>query len=719
MPAQRVATSLPTAQTGKARPGGPRGAGREGWVRDSPPRAGIAPLIAGSVPRRLLLGAGLVLAAWLTWPVLSVAPGPGLDPAYGYGLTEAARQGLASGSQIVFTYGPLGFLTAPSLWWAPAAAGALAVTAVVHLAWCSVVWIAARRHLPLLGAAAAFVALMWLSTLLPANQTGDAAEMLALTLAVAALLLLERRPNGPVVPAAVAVGSVAAAFTVLAKFDSGLLAVGVVAVAAAGLCRRWWAGLAGALGATGASIVVLWVAAGQPLADLRPWLERAVVMTLGWGDALRYEAPGTAWQYPAAALLAAAVLTVLWAGRSRSSVASWLVVGGVLLVGFKHGFVRHDAHVVWFFIPVAALLLALPPVGRRVGVSGAPSNMGPSSPPSTAGLSRSPSMVAPSRSPSTVGSSRPPSTAGSPAPPSTVGSSGRLSWVSAAWLASTVSALVVLGVVGSTVRPSFVQLAQGSADLVGEVDDLVSPARTAAVQSAGRAEIRAADPLPDAVLALLAGRGVQVEPYDTSLAWAYGLRWHPTPIFQTNMIDEASLDRLMAASLAGPGAPGAILRRRGPDVEDVPQPWDGPAYRLAELCDYRLAYQDADWDLLLRAAPRCGGAVTLATETVQPGRPVPVPAAPPGKLVTAAFRLPAPGLAVRLQDLLYKPSTSLRFSAGAYSGTVYRAVAGDPLVVYVPAAYDAGGDWPEARFVTLTGFTGLATVTFSAVPIGP
>jgi hypothetical protein len=675
-------------------------------------------VVAGPNARRGLLIAGLVLAAWLTWPVLSVAPGPGLDPSYGYGLTEAARQGLSFGHQIVFTYGPLGFLTAPSLWWAPAAAGALAVTAVVHLAWCAVLWVAARRHLPLLGAVAAFAAVMWLSTLLAANQTGDAAEMLALTLAVAALLLLERRPNGPLVPAAIAVGSVAAAFTVLAKFDSGLLAVGVVAVAAAGLSRRWWAGLAGALGATGASIVVLWVAAGQPVADLPGWLDRAVVMTLGWGDALRYEAPGTAWQYPAAALLAVAVLAVLWTGPSRSSVASWLVVGGVLLVGFKHGFVRHDAHVVWFFIPVVALLLALPPVGRRMGVSGAPSAVGPSGPRSTLGTPSSPSTFGAPSSPSTVDSSGHVSAVGGSGAPSKVGRSGPVSWVRGAWLASTVCALVVLGVVGSTVRPSFGQWAQGSADLVSEVGDVVSPARTAAVQSAGRAEIRAADPLPGAVLALLAGRGVQVEPYDTSLAWAYRLRWQPTPVFQTNMIDEASIDRFMAASLAGPGAPPAILRRRGPDVEDVPQPWDGPAYRLAELCDYRLAYQDADWDLLLRAAPRCGGTVTLATETVQPGRPVAVPAAPPGKLVTAAFRLPSPGLATRLQNLLYKPSTSLRLTAGAYSGTVYRAVAGDPLVVYVPAAHNAGGDWPEARFVTLSGFTGRATVTFSAVPIG-
>lgn len=624
-------------------------------IASSPAPPAAAPRAARRpTGRRWLLVAGLAVAAWLTWPVLTLTPGPGIDPSYGYALTEATREGLAFGKDIVFTYGPLGFLTAPSLWWGPAAAGALAAVGLVHLGWCAVVWVAARRHLPRGAAIAVLAATMWLSTMLPGNETGAAAEILAIGLALAGLLVVQRPPGRPWALATVAVGCVLGAVTALEKFDSGLLAAGVVVVTAGALAKRWWSGAAAGLAGTTAAVAVLWAATGQPLGNLPSYFGRSLQMALGWGDALRYEAPGSGWQYPVAALLTLAIVAAYAAGPTRRSVATWLIVAGVLAVGFKHGFVRHDAHAVEFFLVTVVVLL------------GAPKLAGPPR---------------------------------------------------AAWLVSVLAALVVVGVVGSPVRPSLAQWAQGAGRLVGQVVDLASPSHQRQVQASGRAAIRAYTPVPPAALALLRGRGVQVEPLETSLAWAYRLRWQPAPVFQTNMIDEHPLDELMASSLSGPRAPQAILRRRGVDVEDVPQPWDGPAYRLAELCDYRVAYIDPTWEVLLKAAPRCGKPSPAGREGMTPGVSVPVPRAPAGDLVTASIELPTPGLPTRIHDFLYKPSTSLRLSAGDYSGTVFRGTAIGPLVVSVPPYDNPGADWPQARTITLYGFSGRGEVTFSAVPI--
>ena len=57
---------------------------------------------------------GLVLFV-VTWPVGSLAPVPGLDYSFVAGLHMAAHEHLQFGTQVVGTYGPLGFLAYPVL----------------------------------------------------------------------------------------------------------------------------------------------------------------------------------------------------------------------------------------------------------------------------------------------------------------------------------------------------------------------------------------------------------------------------------------------------------------------------------------------------------------------------------------------------------------------------------------------------------------------------
>ena len=55
---------------------------------------------------------GLAVAI-LTWDYVQITPAPGIDASWILGLNLATAQGLDYGTQVVFTYGPLGFLDQP------------------------------------------------------------------------------------------------------------------------------------------------------------------------------------------------------------------------------------------------------------------------------------------------------------------------------------------------------------------------------------------------------------------------------------------------------------------------------------------------------------------------------------------------------------------------------------------------------------------------------
>ena len=56
---------------------------------------------------------GGLIVALLGWRVGFETPGPGVDASWNAGLAMAVEQGLHFGRDVVFTYGPLGFLSTP------------------------------------------------------------------------------------------------------------------------------------------------------------------------------------------------------------------------------------------------------------------------------------------------------------------------------------------------------------------------------------------------------------------------------------------------------------------------------------------------------------------------------------------------------------------------------------------------------------------------------
>jgi hypothetical protein len=298
-----------------------------------------------------------ILLAILTWPVTSITPVTGLDPSWQIGMHEAAARGLDFGSDIGFTFGPLGYLVIPQAVTGWTGVLSLAATFAVRVVTAWLLLAAARRALGslVLAVPAAYVGAALLT---------DIPEALG-TLAVLVAVLLVHAPvagrRGEVL--AVCLG-VAAGALLLVKFNAGTMAVAVFGVAAAvqGVSwrrslPRWAAGLAG-------TTLALWVLTGNGLQDLPRWGSWSMSFGSGYAGGLMFEQPGAAWQTAlflagGAALLALAA----WNGRGGSwpvRAAGLAVLAFGLWVAFKHGFVRHDPpHVLASFAALAVLPLAI------------------------------------------------------------------------------------------------------------------------------------------------------------------------------------------------------------------------------------------------------------------------------------------------------------------------------------------------------------------------
>lgn len=306
----------------------------------------------GERVRLACLCATLVLASI---PGGAVLPNWGIDLSWVTALNMAAGQRLDFGKDLLFTYGPLGFLDVP-LAIHPAQLVAGLVTSAIAVA---VLWWALD-----LGLGQAFPQ-PWASTgatvfaVLLASYSDPALELL-IAAPVFALLALRSGWGRGWVPAGLAI---AAAAVVQMKFTDGMF-IGVFAVlAAAGAqqapVRRLIEVLVG-----GASVFLLgWTVAGQSLADLPEWVHGSVQITLGYADAMASEMPTDLLSYILAAVLAAVIGVAAWRWTIgtpvRPRVAIWVIVAAALFIGFKEGFIRHDHFHQAAYFSACVVLVAL------------------------------------------------------------------------------------------------------------------------------------------------------------------------------------------------------------------------------------------------------------------------------------------------------------------------------------------------------------------------
>jgi hypothetical protein len=185
----------------------------------------------------------------------------------------------------------------------------------------------------------------------------------------------------------------------------------------------------------------------------------------------------------------------------------------------------------------------------------------------------------------------------------------------------------------------------------------VDPSQRHNLIAAGRAEIKATQPIPPQLLEDLRGHTVSVYPSEIALAWAYRLNWRPIPVLQSYAAYTASLDRLDADFLASSRAPDRILLQ-GPaqSIDGRVLAFDQGMTTRSILCRYQQLRASSNAMALGRGPDRCSSEKLILTEVADWGKAVPVPA-PPSPHSLVSVRVYGAGIAglERLVGLLWRP----------------------------------------------------------------
>jgi hypothetical protein len=306
-------------------------------------------------------------AAFLALPELRL-PAPGLDPSWALGISLADLDARRFGQEIVFTFGPFGFLDLVGVLALPQLAGGMAAGAAVAAALVASLWLVARRWAGDLGAAL-LVGLVLVPAI--ALQPGFSDRVLMLSVVVGIALrtgALPARSHRLVALVLAALGALA----VLTKFSNGVLTIGTVAlvalVAVPQTARNRMLTSALAAGTVVVGVPLLWLLAGQEPADLASWLAGSLEITRGYAEAMALEAAPVADYLLLAELVVVALLIALTRG-ARDPVLL-VFVGWTAFLALRLGFTRHDgSHAAQAFLLLGVLIVAL--TVRRHALAGA------------------------------------------------------------------------------------------------------------------------------------------------------------------------------------------------------------------------------------------------------------------------------------------------------------------------------------------------------------
>ncbi|HVV73737.1 MAG TPA: hypothetical protein VHI52_19890, partial [Verrucomicrobiae bacterium] len=317
--------------------------------------------------RILTIGAAVLASIALTLAAMMVPRVPSesdqdtrADESWSAVLGFAHSHQLQFGTELVFTYGPLGFLATPLV--AENQPGLrLAADLLLSLATCTGIVLVARRLGPLWGSVQLSTAVLLLGNIYPRSDLLIEAGLLCWGL----LALVE---TGLPAKIAIAVFVAISAFGALVKIN--LLVLVILSASWLGLdllLRRRLPWAIAVVGGFGLAFLVGWVGLGQSLLHLWAFLRTALITADGYNQAMGYEGSlELRWRGVFAAVAALAVLLIRSANAfddsatavrlRRALLGAWSLT--VVFLVWKHGFVRTDRYHAGFyfgFIPIFVL----------------------------------------------------------------------------------------------------------------------------------------------------------------------------------------------------------------------------------------------------------------------------------------------------------------------------------------------------------------------------
>lgn len=242
------------------------------------------------------------------------------------------------GRDIVFTFGPWGFLYGG--YYPPTFITSVIMWAMLAVVFWWAGWRVARHF-----SRNNFIAWLWLAGFvgvagISGGQSFDIRSVAWVLLLLFLYFFVEDRP----ITVRQSLLAIALGLLSLVKFTSLIEAVIVVGVIAADnvfrrRCFPWIAVL------FAMSILFFWAAAGQELSLLWPFLLNSRQMTDGYSEAMQFgitEIPDVICFLFAAAILVALTGYAVWRRHGRFGISPATGLGAILFLTFKHGYVRSD-----------------------------------------------------------------------------------------------------------------------------------------------------------------------------------------------------------------------------------------------------------------------------------------------------------------------------------------------------------------------------------------
>jgi hypothetical protein len=320
----------------------------------------------GEQTKRLLLSTpflGGVIAA-LSWPFGSFKPAAGLDPSWVAGLYMGVERGLDAGTQIIFTYGPLGFLSFPNMFDVWLGRVAFAWFALGQMAYCCALLWGSRRAFGVIGG-------VIVTAVAATTPIGD--PILVAVAALAGAALLGDWSSRSRLVLATGIGALAG-MQLLGSLRAGptLVAMGAAVLLGLPERRRTFPAFITALAL---AFFVFWFATGQGVANLDDYLVHTAEVVGGYSESMVIVEPGRWWQVPASvtgvAVIVALTAAAVWRRPHRIRVAFPLLIAALVFLMFKHAVVRSSPSSFGVFLAalLAIGLILVPYVRRSLAVA--------------------------------------------------------------------------------------------------------------------------------------------------------------------------------------------------------------------------------------------------------------------------------------------------------------------------------------------------------------
>lgn len=292
-----------------------------GWVQHARPHPGRRATSATTIVLGLVI-AGLALPGGGRALV-------GLDASWRTALHLAAEDRVRYGSELMFAYGPLGFLSVPDPYFGRSSLAAMMASSAIQAGACVLLLTFARRSFSLaLALGVAYLGARAMMSL-------EIPEMMVVIAFFSGVELIRQGRTRSVSIWFLASAGAFAGLALLGKINTGIVVMSIGLIASAFAVRPWWRGSAIFSAAAFGAALAGWLVSGQRIEDLVPYVNLSADIVTGYSAAMGVEGGPLVWLMFAAGICMAVLAAV---GKEVSSGWSWGARLGLVLIGVVLGF---------------------------------------------------------------------------------------------------------------------------------------------------------------------------------------------------------------------------------------------------------------------------------------------------------------------------------------------------------------------------------------------